>query len=294
MKKLLIVIPACILLILILLSPVMAQGIRVIINNRESSFDQPPVMMNGNVMVPMREVFEELGADVKWQASSQTITARKDATEIIIQIGSTFASVNGKTQQLATPAAMVGGRTMVPLRFISEALGAGVQWQAGSRTVMISSAGGSDPTSYNQPASVNTPAATTPPPSTEGPKISSVNHNAPGPLQPGSSIMVTIIGDPGATATFDIAGIAENNPMTETSQGMYSGSFRIPDNTGNIRNASIIGRLTRNGSIIAVIYPPSTAFVLQYFLPTSLPARYRSHPPEVWTFSQINRGGQEV
>jgi hypothetical protein len=65
--------------------------------------------------------------------------------------------------------------------------------------------------------------------------------------QPGNVITVTLTGDPGATATFDIAGIAVNIPMTETSQGMYSGNFRIPDTTGNIRNASIIGRLSRNG-----------------------------------------------
>jgi hypothetical protein len=178
MKKRWIVLPACLLLLFLLISPVMAQGIRVIINNREISFAQPPVMLNGNVMVPMRGIFEELGADVKWQASSQTITARKDATEILIRIGSTFASVNGKTQQLSTPTAMVGGSTMVPLRFISEALGAGVQWQAASRTVTISSAGGSDPTSYNQPASYNTPAATTPDPSRKKPRISNVSHNA--------------------------------------------------------------------------------------------------------------------
>jgi hypothetical protein len=241
MKKLWIIFPVTVLLILIMLCPVMAQNIRVLINNREISFDQPPVVINDNVLVPMRGVFEELGADVKWKASTQTITARKDATEIIIQIGSTFASVNGKTQQLSSPATMIGGRTLVPLRFISEALGAQVQWQAASRTVMISSTGGVVQQSPAQQA----PAQQAPP--AEGPRISSVSHNASGPLEPGNVVVVTLYGDAGGTATFDVAGIAVNIPMTETSQGIYSGSLRIPENAGNIRNASIFGRLVRNG-----------------------------------------------
>lgn len=232
MKKLWILLPVTLLLILIMLCPVMAQGIRVVINGREISFDQPPVMINGNVMVPMRGVFEELGADVKWKASTQTITARKDATEIIIQIGSTYASVNGQARQLSAPATMVSGRTLVPLRFISEALGADVQWQAASRTVLISSTGGV------------TPAPPTP---SEGPKIASVSHNASGALKPGDVIVVTLVGDAGGKATFDISGIGVNNPMTETSQGIYSGSFKIPGNVGNIRNATIFGRLSLNG-----------------------------------------------
>ncbi len=236
MKKLWILLPVTVLLFLLLLSPVMAQDIRVIINNRQISFAQPPMMINGNVMVPMRGVFEELGADVKWNASTQTITARKDSTEIIIQIGSRYASVNGNSQQLIAPATMVRGSTLVPLRFISEALGADVQWQAASSTVMISSTGSGVPQS-----------STTPAPTVEGPKISSVSHSASGPLQPGNVITVTLIGDAGCTATFDIAGIAVNIPMTETSQGMYSGNFRIPDTAGNIRNASIFGRLSKNG-----------------------------------------------
>lgn len=236
MRKLRILLPITILLILIMFCPVMAQQIRVFINGGEISFDQPPVMINGNVMVPMRGIFEELGADVKWKSSTQTITAIKDSTEIIIQIGSTFASVDGKTQQLSARATMIGGRTLVPLRFISEALGADVVWQGATRTVLISSTG----------AVVQAPAAT-PTPSSEGPRITSVKHNAQGALQPGDVIAVTLVGDAGGRATFDIAGIGVNIPMIETSQGVYYGSFKIPDNAANIQNASIFGRLNKNG-----------------------------------------------
>ncbi|MFH0803171.1 MAG: stalk domain-containing protein [bacterium] len=235
MKKKWILLPVTVLFIFVMLCPVMAQEIRVFINARQISFDQPPVVINGTVMVPMRGVFEELGADVKWKSATQTITARKDATEIIIQMGSTFASVNGKTQQLNVPATMVGGRTLVPLRFISEALGADVQWQDASRTVMISSTGGI----VSEPVTPTAPSA--------GPNIVSVSHNASGALQPGNVIVVTLVGDPGCKATFDIAGIGINIPMTETSQGLYTGSFKIPDTAGNILNASVFGTLSRNG-----------------------------------------------
>lgn len=228
--------------ILVLFMPhaVEAQAISVVIDGRQISFDQPPVMLNGNVMVPMRGVFEELGADVKWKSATRTIFATKGTTEIIIQIGSPFASVGGKTQQLAAPAAMIGGSMMVPLRFVSEALGAEVKWDGATKTVAISSGG---------TAAVQTPApqATPAPVSAEAPRITNVSHHATGPLQPGDSLLVTLTGDPGCTATFDVYGLGQSIPMTETSPGAYSGTFKIPANASNVQSASVFGRLNRGG-----------------------------------------------
>jgi len=250
MKKPWFCLPFTLLFIILMLCPASAQRIKILIDGREINFDQPPAMINGTVMVPMRGVFEELGAEVKWNSAKQTIAATKAATEIIIQIGSTIASVDGKAQQLATPATMVGGRTLVPLRFISEALGADVKWRSTTRTVLISSTNApSSATPAPQASASPAPMASVPPASqapSEVPKITQVSHNATGALQPGNVITVSLLGDPGCKATFDIPGISVNIPMTETSQGVYSGSFRIPDTAWNVQNASIFGRLSRN------------------------------------------------
>ncbi|MDQ7823651.1 MAG: copper amine oxidase N-terminal domain-containing protein [Candidatus Eremiobacteraeota bacterium] len=211
--------------------------IKVYINNRLITFDQPPAMIQGNILVPMRGVFEELGAEVKWKAATRTIYAKRDTTEIVIQIGAPFASVSGKTTELAAPAAMVKGRTMVPLRFVSEALGAEVKWLGATKTVMITHGGGSGPTAVQTPQ----------PPAGEVPKITKVSHNATGSLKPGDVLVVTLEGDPGCAATADIYGVVQNSPLRESSPGKYQGSITIPANAGNLRSASVFGRLNRNG-----------------------------------------------
>jgi hypothetical protein len=234
-----------VLLILLSLSPYAgaADEIKVYLNNRLIPFDQPPVMIDGNILVPMRGVFEELGADVKWKSSTQTIYAKRDTTEIVIQIGAPFASVNGKTTELAAPAAMVRGRTMVPLRFVSEALGAEVKWHGATRTVTITSAGSPAPSASSTPSPVQSPA----PSATAAPKITTVSHNASTPLKPGDVLTVTVQGDTGCTCSVDIYGVVANSPLREMSPGVYSGSITIPASAGNIENASVFGRLNRGG-----------------------------------------------
>ncbi|MGV8119943.1 MAG: stalk domain-containing protein [Candidatus Xenobiia bacterium LiM19] len=221
-----------------------SDDIKVYLNNRLIPFDQPPVMIDGNILVPMRGVFEELGADVKWKSSSQTIYAKRDTTEIIIQIGAPFASVNGKTTELAAPAAMVRGRTMVPLRFVSEALGAEVKWHGATRTVIITSTGTPAPSASSTPAPVQSPA---PSAAVSAPKITAVSHSASAPLKPGDTLTVTVHGDTGCICSIDIYGVVANSPLREISPGVYSGSITIPAGTGNIENASVFGRLNKVG-----------------------------------------------
>jgi len=81
----------------------------------------------------------ELGfnASVQWDASSQTVTATKDDTEIKITIGSNTAYINGSSVSLVEPAVIVDGSTMVPLRFVSESLGATVEWDNSTQPIKI-------------------------------------------------------------------------------------------------------------------------------------------------------------
>jgi hypothetical protein len=97
-------------------------------------------MMNGRVMVPVRGVFEHMNANVMWDAAAGVVTATRGNDTIRLPVNSQFADVNGRRVRLDTPASISSGRTMVPLRFISEALGAEVKWVADTRTVEIRSA----------------------------------------------------------------------------------------------------------------------------------------------------------
>jgi hypothetical protein len=103
-------------------------------------------MMQSRVFVPLRGVFEQMGATVMWNGATDTVTARKDNTDVRMMVGSRTAYINGAAQSMDAPAHIMNGRTMVPLRFISEALGADVRWDAGLETVYIDSTGTSTST----------------------------------------------------------------------------------------------------------------------------------------------------
>lgn len=103
--------------------------------------DVQPSMVNGRVMVPMRGVFEHMGANVTWHHETRTVVAQSAKTEIRLPIGSMHAWVDGRQMSLDSPAIIRNGRTLVPLRFTAEALDASVDWMADTRTVMITTAG---------------------------------------------------------------------------------------------------------------------------------------------------------
>lgn len=102
--------------------------IDVNINGTYLDFDVDPIMQNDRVMLPMRKIFETLGASVDWDESTQTVTAQKDGTIVKLTVNSSNMLVNGSTVTLDAPAIITGGRTLVPVRAVSEALGASVSW----------------------------------------------------------------------------------------------------------------------------------------------------------------------
>ncbi|MEQ8201868.1 MAG: copper amine oxidase N-terminal domain-containing protein [Syntrophomonadaceae bacterium] len=113
--------------------------IRVIVENQPLVMDVLPFITEGRTMVPMRLIFEGLGATVQWNGSDQSILAAKGDVTVQLWIGKAFALVNEEAMPLDVPPVIVGGRTMVPIRFVSEALGSKVDWDQDSRTVSIAS-----------------------------------------------------------------------------------------------------------------------------------------------------------
>ncbi|MBT9158122.1 MAG: Oligopeptide-binding protein AppA [Firmicutes bacterium] len=111
--------------------------IRVLINGAPLALAVPPVIQNGRTLVPMRAIFEALGATVNWDDATSTVTAYRREQAVVLTIGNRTAWVNGPSRQLDVPPVIVGGRTMVPLRFVAEALGAEVAWQDTPPTVTV-------------------------------------------------------------------------------------------------------------------------------------------------------------
>lgn len=96
-----------------------------------------PRIENNRTLVPIRAVTESLGAEVTWDEETQTITITKDGNEVVLQIGSTSILVNGVEVECEVAAKIENGRTLVPLRIISEALRKTVDWDEESGTIII-------------------------------------------------------------------------------------------------------------------------------------------------------------
>ncbi|MCQ6563293.1 stalk domain-containing protein [Paenibacillus mendelii] len=112
----------------------------ILLDGQPLSFQTSPVVENGYSFVPMRPIFEAEGAKVSWNASTQTITAKKEGTVLTYRIGEKAAYKNQKRLDMPVPAKVIDWSTLVPLRFISEALGNLVKWHGYSGSITISSA----------------------------------------------------------------------------------------------------------------------------------------------------------
>jgi len=110
--------------------------IQVTINGSRVMFDVAPIIHSERVLLPVRAVSEALGATVDWSGDGEIIITR-EAKRISLRINQGFAFVNGEIVALGVPAKLISGRTLVPLRFIGEALGAIVNWNQATRTVAI-------------------------------------------------------------------------------------------------------------------------------------------------------------
>lgn len=117
-----------------------AQDINVTLSGEKIEFDVQPVMENDRVLVPMRAIFEKLGAIVNWDDETSTAIAVKDEKVIIIQIDNAKAFVNTELKDLDVPARLISDRTLVPVRFVSEALDCDVDWNQEEQTVIITPA----------------------------------------------------------------------------------------------------------------------------------------------------------
>jgi len=114
-----------------------AAAIRVMLDGRFLRLQVPPTISGGRVLVPFRALFEGLGASVGWTEATNTVTGTRAGTTVALVIGSRNAVVNGQPRTLDVAPTVMNGRTLVPLRFVSETLGATVNWVERHQTVVV-------------------------------------------------------------------------------------------------------------------------------------------------------------
>ena len=112
--------------------------ITVVVDGECISFDSAPYI-NGNnrVMVPLRAIAEALGAEVAWSSSAREVTITREGQTVLLKIGSPVVVANGKRQEVDTTPVIKNSRTMVPVRFVAQFLGADVHWNNHLKTVTI-------------------------------------------------------------------------------------------------------------------------------------------------------------
>ena len=115
-----------------------ADGVSVSVN--DNVIDAQAVIVDSRTLVPVRGVFEELGYTVDWDAETKTATLTGDKT-VVIQSGSTVFTVDGEEVTPEVPQQIIEGRFMLPLRAVGEAIGANVDWDAETKTVIINTNG---------------------------------------------------------------------------------------------------------------------------------------------------------
>lgn len=109
----------------------------VVVNGHTLISDQSALIEDSRTLVPMRSIFESLGATVSWDQATMTVTGTKDDKTVILPIGASTIFINGISKPLDVPAKIINSRTMVPARVISESLGANVYWSKTAKVVTI-------------------------------------------------------------------------------------------------------------------------------------------------------------
>ena len=131
-----------VLAVLILAIAVPAWAVQMTVNSQPIYPDVPPQNISGRIMIPARAMAEALGASVQWDAATQTVIVttnnRAIPTQLLpLQPGYINLMVNGQYLNPDVPPQNIGGRVLVPARALAEALGASVDWDAATQTVIV-------------------------------------------------------------------------------------------------------------------------------------------------------------
>ncbi|MBE0447480.1 MAG: hypothetical protein IBX64_05190 [Actinobacteria bacterium] len=116
----------------------------IYINDKLFYSDPPAFIRQGRALVPIRQLFEELGATIIWDSEGKKIIVNHPSANIVMTIGDNSALVNHKPVMLDIPPILTRGNTLIPLRFATESLGADIKWSSTLRTININLPGSLD------------------------------------------------------------------------------------------------------------------------------------------------------
>lgn len=116
------------------------QPVSVKLDGTVLEFDVQPQIINGRTMVPLRTIFEALGAEVGWNEITSTVTATKPGYTVVLTINSPVMKVNDQKKTMDVSPILINDRTLIPARFVAEAFDCTVDWDEATYTVLITSA----------------------------------------------------------------------------------------------------------------------------------------------------------
>lgn len=114
------------------------EEIKVYLEGSKISFDVQPQIINGRTMVPIRAIFETMGATVTWDDTTKTAISTKDGTTVKMTLNSTTEYINNTALEMDVTPVIIDGRTLAPARYVAEAFGYYVNWDAPTQSVLIS------------------------------------------------------------------------------------------------------------------------------------------------------------
>jgi hypothetical protein len=205
-------------------------AVSVVIDGQAITFDVPPIIDNGRTLVPLRAIFEKMGATVSWNDTTKTASAVKGEITVVVAIGSASPTINGVVKTIDVPAKIVNSRTLAPMRFVCEAFGGTVSWNATTYVASVVSAGGT----------VVTPPVVTPPAPVAATAIAptavTISKSKPSDtslgITWGSATKVTkmLAGSPAYGLTYNPV---EGTDYTVTNNGDGTGTFVIKKELAN-------------------------------------------------------------
>lgn len=232
-----------------------ASAISVNVNGSPVRFSgTPPTEIRGSVLVPLRGVFEALGATVNYNPVTKTINAQKGSSTVALTLGQTTATVNGQGQALSQPAQTVGGTTLVPLRFVAQALGASVQWVAQTSTVEIKTL---DPHLASLPTAPGTGAVVgqlTGVYANANPQTVTVRVNGQNTSVPLGANTIVLRSAPGQPGTQVALGQLQPGDQVTVQRGADGGAVSVTASYGEVRGTikSVSGALANGNQIVTL------------------------------------------
>ncbi|CAM3292704.1 MULTISPECIES: family 10 glycosylhydrolase [Saccharibacillus] len=119
-----------------------ASVISIVLDGQRIQGDVDPYIVSNTTLVPMRLVSENLGAQIQWSQSDKVVTINQGGTLLSIPLGAKTAFVNGNSVELEAPVTSLGGRIVVPLRFVGQGLGLNVNWNQATQTITLTTPDG--------------------------------------------------------------------------------------------------------------------------------------------------------